>query len=531
MLIYYKFVLLEGSTVQEPEDGSKKDLPILIIIGATVGSIGLILFCLIVIICVIVCHRKNKKQQLKSDERNSYLNTEKSDSILHTYANEFPSDERKQHTMESGYAHVEITDSLPIQTSIKSNPPTIPRLPKKFRYSKKIPVPELPKLQEEYAFLGNYIKLETIPSLLEVKEITETYFDIYDDTVNVAPKSILHSPQDIYCEAFDYNHHVQMGDDNTLSMCVPIYDDPRPLRETEAPKYVEWRNVAVVAKIGEGQFGDVYLAETYNISSTVDLGHIESKSLAAIKTLKGDYSEFMKEEFEKEIKFMSRLNNANVIRLLGICNKGTPFMMMEYMSNGDLHMFLGKHYLPEIGKDTAEALIPIDSIILQYVALQIANGMRYLASFGFIHRDLAARNCLVGEDYIVKIADFGMTQDLYNEAYFIMRGKAIVPIRWMAPESFFGKFSTKTDVWSYGVTLWEIFTLCRKQPYHEMTDEELIIDVQKERNRTIPKRPLYIPNEVNNVMNACWMYNSHQRPDFESIYNRLFDFYMQHNQQ
>ena len=478
-----------------------------------------------------MCHRKNKRE--KRTRKKSYLVSEESPPFLHTYANE-NSLERCKISMDSRYENVNITDSLTTEIcnkEIKSNPPTVPRFPRKFKYSKRLPPPELPKLQGNYAFLGNYKKLKAIPSLLVSDQISETYFDIYDDAVNAALKPIPQSPQDIYCEAFDYNHHDKEEDDdiyNGLSMCVPIYDNPGPLAETEAPEFVEWSNIRVVTKIGEGQFGDVYLAET---SDNVEQGNTESKSFAAIKTLKGDYSLYMKQQFEKEIKFMSRLNNANVVRLLGICNKGMPFIMMEYMGNGDLHMFLKKHYLSETGQDIAEAVILIDTVILQYMALQIANGMRYLASFGFIHRDLAARNCLVGEEYIVKIADFGMTQDLYNESYFVMQGKAIVPIRWMAPECFFGKFSTKTDVWSYGVTLWEIFTLCRKQPYHEMTDEQLIIDVQKGRNRTLLKRPRSIPDEVYYAMADCWLYDSKKRPDFELVYDQLFDVYAKYNQQ
>ena len=516
-------------TLVEKENESSKDLPIPIIIGAVAGCIG-VLFCLVICACVVMCYRKKKQE--RSDHRNSYLVTEKPDSLLHNYVDEISLEQRKT-SMENRYENVNITDSMTTETPSKeekTTPPVVPRLPKKFKYSKRIPPPELPKIQGDYGFLGNYRKLKGAPSLLIQDEISETYFDIYDSAVKTVPKSIPQSPQDIYCEAFDYDHHVKKTDDNNLSMCVPIYDNPGPLKETEAPKFVEWSNVRLVTKIGEGQFGDVYLAEINN-SSNAELRQTESKSLSAIKTLKGDYSEFMKQQFEKEIRFMSRLDNANVVRLLGICNKGTPFIMMEYMNNGDLNMFLKKHYLPEIGQDTAEAVIPVDTIILQYIALQIANGMRYLASYGFIHRDLAARNCLVGEDYIVKIADFGMTQDLYDEAYFVMRGKAIVPIRWMAPESFFGKFSTKTDVWSYGVTLWEIFTLCRKQPYYQMTDELLLIDVQKGRNRTLLKRPPSIPDEVYYVMTTCWLYDSKQRPDFELVYNRLFDFYMQYSQQ
>ena len=319
------------------------------------------------------------------------------------------------------------------------------------------------------------------------------------------------------------------SEENNMNMCLPIYDEPSPLTRDEAPKMVEWDNISILTNIGEGQFGDVFLAETIGIDA-VELGCADTKAtriLVAIKTLKGNYSAGLKTQFEKEIKFMARLDNDNVIRLLGICNKGTPFIMIEYMKNGDLHMFLKKHYHPEIGKDTDTADIQVDIPILLYMGLQVANGMRYLASIDFIHRDLAARNCLVGEDYIVKVADFGMTQSLYNTSYFRMRGTALVPIRWMAPESFFGRFSTKTDVWSYGVTLWEIFTLCRQQPYEDISDEDLVYSAQKAQDRVHLKRPPLATDEVFNIMKKCWTYDENQRPNFDSVYDQLLNYYMQ----
>jgi len=393
--------------------------------------------------------------------------------------------------------------------------PTIDELPK----------PQLPRFEinneDTYGILESYIAMNkaVCPSFSPTND-NEACFNIYDQTSHF---NTTQSPQDVYCKAFTNGQNPMYG--STLDMCVPIYDDPRPLAENEAPRLIEWNDVSLLANIGQGQFGDVFLAETVGI----DVGYVDTKAtkgLVAIKTLKGDCNGDLKEYFEKEIKFMARLNNNNVIKLLGICNKGTPFIMMEYMKNGDLLMFLRKHYHPEIGKDITTAEIQVDIPILLYIALQIANGMRYLASYGFIHRDLAARNILVGEDYIVKIADFGMTQDLYNSSYFVMQGSAIVPIRWMAPESFYGKFSTKTDVWSYGVTMWEIFTLCRQQPYHEMTDEALLQDVQKERKRTLLRRPPIAPDEVYSIMKQCWTYDSSQRPDFDLLYEQLFTFYM-----
>ena len=529
----------DASIVQEPrEDESSKGSPIPIIIGAVVGSIGL-LVCLAITICLVICYRKKKQE--KSEKRNStYSVTEKSASFLHPYEyvdNGIPPEERKR-SIENVYQYMTTSTSLPNEEKMKGlilKPPTLPhQLPKGFGQPRitELPAPKLPKLKNDNAFLGDYIRMNVSSDTLSYEEHRETFFDIYDDTINSTKSIPPRSPQDIYIEPFDYNssgEKVYDTDSADFNMCISIYDDPSPLTEIEAPKYVDWSNVTVLAKIGEGQFGDVYLAETSGINDD-EQGNAETKSLVAIKTLKGDYSPSLKQQFEKEIKFMSRLDNANVVRLLGICNKRTPFIMMEYMGNGDLHLFLMKHYLPEIGKDNAGAVIPADNLILQYVALQIANGMRYLSSYGFIHRDLAARNCLVGEDYIVKIADFGMTQDLYNKAYFLMRGNAFLPIRWMAPESFFGRFSTKTDVWSYGVTLWEIFTLCRTQPYDEMTDEEFITDAQKGFKKSMLKRPSSIPDEVYNVMTACWNYSPIHRPDFESVYNKLFDYYIQHSQ-
>ena len=528
-----------GENIVGDEDHTSKDLPLPIIIGAAVGGIGLLL-CLVITVCLVICCRKRKQE--KDEYRNSsYSSTEKSASFLHPYeyvGEGIPSEDRKR-SKENVYEHMMASNSLTNEKNIKgtvSNPPTLPqRLPKAFMQPKisELPVPQLPKLKNDSAFLGDYIAMSSVSDFLHYDENQETFFDIYDDTVvSKTLKAFPHSPQDIYIEAFDYNNTGERvcDEDSGTLMCAPVYDDPSPLEEAEAPAYVEWSNIKLVGKIGEGQFGDVYLAETSSINTT-EIGHgADPKSLVAIKTLKGDYSPSLKQQFEKEIKFMSRLDNANVVKMLGICNKGTPFIMMEYMSNGDLQLFLGKHYLPEIGKDIAGAVIPVDSVILLYIALQIANGMRYLASYGFIHRDLAARNCLVGEDYVVKIADFGMTQNLYNKAYFLMQGNAFLPIRWMAPESFYGRFSTKTDVWSYGITLWEIYTLCRQQPYDEMTDEEFITDVQSGHNKRELKRPPYIPDEVYNIMNTCWNYSPVQRPDFESAYNQLFDYYMEHSQ-
>ena len=200
---------------------------------------------------------------------------------------------------------------------------------------------------------------------------------------------------------------------------------------------------------------------------------------------------------------MSRLKDDNVIKLLGICTTGTPFIMMEYMENGDLNNYLQKfEFTYETEKLPAPNEITVNALV--YMSYQIASGMKYLASHKFIHRDLAARNVLVGVDYTVKIADFGMSQNLYSEYYCRVGGQKVLPVRWMAYECFYGKFSVQTDVWGFGITLWEIFTLCRHWPFDNLSDQEVINDAIKGANRRIPEQPEICPDDIYYIMKSCW---------------------------
>jgi len=164
-----------------------------------------------------------------------------------------------------------------------------------------------------------------------------------------------------------------------------------------------------------------------------------------------------------------------VVRLLGVVSQGQPtLVVMELMVNGDLKTYLRSHR-PDVCENFSRQP-PTLSRILQ-MAIEIADGMSYLSAKKFVHRDLAARNCMVAEDLTVKIGDFGMTRDIYETDYYRKGSKGLLPVRWMAPESLKdGVFTTYSDVWSYGVVLWEMVTLA-SQPYQGLANDQVNIDL------------------------------------------------------
>ena len=298
--------------------------------------------------------------------------------------------------------------------------------------------------------------------------------------------------------------------------------------KSKGPPVVSMDNIKEIRELGTGLFGKVILADTVGLSyQYLGIGNNNDSAISikvAVKLLKSSASAEIKKAFDKEIKFMSRLKDDNVIRLLGICTTGTPFIMMEYMENGDLNNYLQKFKLAT-DAEKVPAANEITLIALVHISHQIASGMKYLSSCKFIHRDLASRNILVGINYTIKIADFGMSQNLYSAYYCRVGGRSVLPIRWMAYECFFGKFSVKTDVWAFGITLWEIFTLCRYLPFNDLTNQRMVEDAIKGAKRKIPDQPENCPDDIYCIMKSCLRHDPSERAEFKVLCDQLYNYY------
>ncbi|XP_038140212.1 epithelial discoidin domain-containing receptor 1 isoform X4 [Cyprinodon tularosa] len=295
-------------------------------------------------------------------------------------------------------------------------------------------------------------------------------------------------------------------------------------------------------KLGEGQFGEVHLCE---IENPLDLPILEfpfnvrkgRPLLVAVKILRPDASKNARNDFLKEVKILSRLKDPNIIRLIGVCVSSDPLCMVtEYMECGDLNQYLSQRVLlDKSGPSLNTPTISYPALIS--MASQIASGMKFLSSLNFVHRDLATRNCLVGgekgesgEDRggerHIKIADFGMSRNLYAGDYYRIQGRAVLPIRWMAWECILmGKFTTASDVWAFGVTLWEMLSVCQEQPYSNLTDEQVIDNAgeffRDQGRQVYLSKPAVCPQGLYELMLSCWNRDCKLRPSFSYIHSFL----------
>uniref|UniRef100_A0A671YIH7 receptor protein-tyrosine kinase n=1 Tax=Sparus aurata TaxID=8175 RepID=A0A671YIH7_SPAAU len=280
-------------------------------------------------------------------------------------------------------------------------------------------------------------------------------------------------------------------------------------------------------KLGEGQFGEVHLCE---IESPQDLPNLEfpfnvrkgRPLLVAVKILRPDASKNARNDFLKEVKILSRLKDPNIIRLLGVCVSSDPLCMVtEYMECGDLNQYLSHRVLlDKTGPSHNTPTISYPALIS--MASQIASGMKFLSSLNFVHRDLATRNCLRH----IKIADFGMSRNLYAGDYYRIQGRAVLPIRWMAWECILmGKFTTASDVWAFGVTLWEMLSVCQEQPYSNLTDEQVIDNAgeffRDQGRQVYLSKPAVCPQGLYELMLSCWNRDCKLRPSFAYIHSFL----------
>ena len=311
------------------------------------------------------------------------------------------------------------------------------------------------------------------------------------------------------------------GDPQFLSPFIP---ESSALPESyQEPAEVTSENITEKMKLGTGQFGQVVLANTRDVSlKSMRLSKTcDKKSVSvtvAVKKLQPNPSEAEREAFGKEAQFMSQIKHPNVLRLLGVCHQHTAFIMIEYTERGDMNQLLQQ--FTEIVATSSSSESQIGGSELVYMASQIASGMQYLAQLNFVHRDLATHSCFVGASGSIKVGCVSVKTGVYQSSYYQIRGNRMMPIRWMATECFSGKFSEKSDVWAFGVTLWELFSLAKQLPYPHLSDEEVIHNATKREYRQFPVKPVACPQSVYEVMEICWAVDMRQRATFQKL-NRM----------
>uniref|UniRef100_A0A3Q0SNP8 receptor protein-tyrosine kinase n=1 Tax=Amphilophus citrinellus TaxID=61819 RepID=A0A3Q0SNP8_AMPCI len=286
---------------------------------------------------------------------------------------------------------------------------------------------------------------------------------------------------------------------------VKIYVDPFTYEDPdqaihEFAKEIDVSCIHIEKVIGMGEFGEVCSGRLR--------AQGKREIYVAIKSLKAGYSDKQRRDFLSEASIMGQFDHPNIIRLEGVVTRCKPLMIItEYMENGSLDAFLRKHD----GQFT----------VIQLVGMLrgIASGMKYLSDMNYVHRDLAARNILVNSNLVCKVSDFGLSRVLEDdpEAAYTTRVRHI-PIRWTAPEAIaYRKFTTASDVWSYGIVMWEVVSY-GERPYWDMNNQDVIKAIEE--GYRLPA-PMDCPVVLHQLMLDCWERDRAERPTFSQILNML----------
>uniref|UniRef100_A0A8C5H765 receptor protein-tyrosine kinase n=1 Tax=Gouania willdenowi TaxID=441366 RepID=A0A8C5H765_GOUWI len=304
-----------------------------------------------------------------------------------------------------------------------------------------------------------------------------------------------------------YSHSSLLS--SLLSLLLPtgvkIYVDPFTYEDPDQAihdfaKEIDVSSIHIEKVIGMGEFGEV-------CSGRLRLQG-KREIYVAIKSLKAGYSDKQRRDFLSEASIMGQFDHPNIIRLEGVVTRCKPLMIItEYMENGSLDAFLRKHD----GQFT----------VIQLVGMLrgIASGMKYLSDMNYVHRDLAARNILVNSNLVCKVSDFGLSRVLEDDpeaAYTARVGH--IPIRWTAPEAItYRKFTTSSDVWSYGIVMWEVVSY-GERPYWDMNNQDVMKAVEE--GYRLPA-PMDCPVVLHQLMLDCWERERAERPSFSQILNML----------
>ncbi|XP_066571117.1 tyrosine-protein kinase BTK [Amia ocellicauda] len=293
-----------------------------------------------------------------------------------------------------------------------------------------------------------------------------------------------------------YHQHNSAGMVSRLKHIVSVQSPNAP--STAGLGYGVWeidpRHLTFLKELGSGQFG------------VVKYGKWQGQHDVAIKMIKeGSMSE---DDFIDEAKVMMKLRHQNLVQLYGVCTKQRPiYIVTEFLSNGCL-----LNYLREtIKRPTAIELLEM--------CKDVSEGMAYLESQMYIHRDLAARNCLVDHNGTIKVTDFGLSRYVLDDEYTSSAGSKF-PVRWSPPEVLlYCKFSSKSDIWAFGVLMWEIYTL-GKMPYDRLNNTEI---VEKVSNGLRLYRPQLANERVYTIMTTCWTMKAEDRPNFQDLVLNIQD--------